>query len=339
MALLASALFLTACGGSSGSGGAASPSKSATAKAVAPVGTAGLLEPVGSRSGLSWNSGIFPLDRGPGSASYSTALQLAEKGRGRKSDIEQAAQWNDNWDALTSMQLLTFMDPNITASVSLPPFPASGSWKAAAAGDYDGYYLQMGKAIAKLRPNKPTILRLAWEFNLKDPVWKATSSFVAGWRRAVTEIRAGAGDATKSIYFSWCLSGLDEGAGYPPLDLYPGDQYVNFVGVDVYDTPPTTATSFPAGQILDSITAFAVGHGKKIAIEEWGLHHINNGYDGGDDPTFINDMFAWIKSHKSVLLYEQYFQDDAPDNVNSSLFSPVKNANPASSAAYLADLN
>jgi hypothetical protein len=336
MVLLASVLLLTSCG-SGGSSGQSS-SKAPVSKPTSPLGTAGLLEPVGSRSGLSWNSGIFPVDRGPGAASYAEKLSIAEKGRGRKSDIEQAAQWNDDWAVLTSMPLLKFLDPNITASVSLPPFPASGSWKAAAAGDYDAYYLQMGKSIAKQRPSKPTILRLAWEFNLKDPVWKATSSFVAGWQRAVTEIRKGAGAGTASIYFSWCLSGLDEGAGYNPFVLYPGDKYVNFVGVDLYDTPPTTATSFPAGQILDAVTAFAKGHGKKIAIEEWGLHHINNGYDGGDNPTFINDMFAWIKSHKSVLLYEQYFQDDALDNVNSSLFSPDKNANPASRAAYLADL-
>lgn len=303
-------------------------------------GTAGLLSPPGARSGLTWNSGIFPVDRVGSAASYASALSQAERGRGRLSDVEQAGQWNDNWPALTSMEVLAFMDPNIVASVDLPPFPASGSWKDAAAGAYDLYYRRMGQRISQLRTKAPTILRLAWEFNISGPPYGATASFTAGWRRAVTQIRVGAGDAGSSIYFSWCLAGrLPTDSSGPLTAFWPGDQYVNFVGIDEYDTPATTANSFPFGETLDAVAAFAAKHNKKMAIEEWGLHHTNSGDGGGDNPLFIRAMFQWIKSHTSILLYEQYFQDDAADNVNSSLFSPDKDANPRSRAAYLAEIN
>ncbi len=337
--MLVAALTLVGCGQSS------SPAKPQQQKPRAelgtgPFGTAGLLSPPGARSGLSWNSGIFPVDRVGSAASYASALSQAERARGRLSDIEQAGQWNDNWQALTSMGVLEFMDPKIVASVDLPPFPASGSWKEAAAGSYDLYYRRMGQRIAQLRTQAPTILRLAWELNISGSPYGATGSFAAGWRRAVTQIRLGAGAASSSIYFSWCLAGLLPSDGSSPLTAFwPGDEYVNLVGIDEYDMPATTADSFPIGQTLDAVAAFAAKHNKKMAIEEWGLHHTNQGGDGGDNPIFIRDMFGWIKTHTSILLYEQYFQDDAPDNVNSSLFSPDKNANPLSRAAYLAEIN
>jgi len=315
--------------------GAASVAAASQRTPAQAGGTAGLLTPAGARSGLPWNSGIFAVDRVAGAASYQQAQSTADRGRGRASDVEQAAQWNDDWTALTGMEVLTFMNPDLTAAVGLPPFPPSGSWQEAASGAYDSYYRQIGRRIAQLRPSTPTILRLAWEFNLRDPAWKADRYFVAGWRQAVTNIRAGAGSHASSIYFSWCVSRLDPGAGYDPRLLWPGDAYVNFVEVDVYDIPPSTAGRFPGGQVLDTLARFAVTHGKKIAIEEWGLHHTSSGKGGGDNPRFVDDMFGWIRSHTSMLVYESYFQDDAPDNVNSALFSPTKNANPASRAAYL----
>jgi hypothetical protein len=307
-----------------------------------PTGAAHeLLKPVGARSGLPWNSGIFPIGRVPGAPSYAGALKASSTARGRRSDIEQAAQWNDDWLALTGMQVLTFMNPAIVASVGLPPFPPGGTWAAAAGGTYDRYYREIGARIAALRTGATTDIRFAWEFNIIEAQWHATDAFVAGWRRAVSEIRAGAGRRADTISFSWCLSDLNTTAGYQPLtQLWPGDAYVDIVGLDVYDMPATTNTAFPAGRELDTLSGFAADHGKAFAIEEWGLHHTGVPGEGGDDPTFIHDMFRWIKQHRTGLLYEQYFQDDLPGNVRSSLFSATgARLNPRSRAAYLAEIH
>ncbi|HEX8538091.1 MAG TPA: glycosyl hydrolase, partial [Cystobacter sp.] len=223
-----------------------------------------LLGSVGARSGLAWNSCMFPLNRSGSASSYAAALNVVEAGRGRFCDIEQAAQWHGNWNDVKDLYVLSFMNPNLTSVVDTPPFPGgsgaavNGSWAEAASGAYDAYYRQMGANAASYanRAGQEVILRFAWEFNGcwyhwtagKDcnGVWKANNTqFKTAWQRAYTNIKAGAGSAANRVLMSWSLGGTDTSAGYDFKDLYPGDAYVDLVGIDVYDSPGSkTLTSF-----------------------------------------------------------------------------------------------
>lgn len=325
-----------------------------------------LLGSVGGRSGLAWNSCMFPLNRTGSASSYAAALSTVESGRGRFCDIEQAAQWHYNWNDVKDLFVLSFMNPNLTSVVDAPPFPGGdgatvqGSWAQAASGAYDAYYREMGANAANYanRKGQEVVLRLAWEFNGCWYHWtagkdcngnvKATNTqFKTGWQRAYTNIKAGAGAAANRVLITWSLAGTDTSAGYNFQDLYPGDGYVDIVGVDVYDSPGSlTLTSFNSqyhvGYILNETFAFADVHNKPFAIEEWGGHHSlwggQENVNGDDNAAFINFMFDWIRAHKNDIVYEQYFQDDADGNVNNSLFSPSENSNPKMRAAYLSQM-
>jgi hypothetical protein len=324
-----------------------------------------LLGPVGARSGLSWNSCMFPIKRKGAACSYAAAMNGVESSRGRFCDIEQAAQWHGNWNDVKDLLILSFMNPSLTSVVNTPPFPGGpeasvqGSWAEAASGAYDDYYRQMGVNAANFanRAGQKVILRFAWEFNGcwnhwtagKDCTgeWKADSTqFKTAWQRAYAHIKAGAGATANRVLVSWSLSGTDSSAGYDYKELYPGDASVDLVGIDVYDSPGSRSlASFNsaghAGFILDEVLAFADSRGKPFAIEQWGGHHALTGHqaavNGDDNPFFIDSMFGWIRAHKSKLVYEQYFQDDDGD-VNNALFSPLENSNPAMRAAYLSQM-
>jgi hypothetical protein len=101
---------------------------------------------------------------------------------------------------------------------------------------------------------------------------------------------------------------------------YPGNGYVDIIGMDVYDIGwvvyPGARAEFQSILTrrwgLDWLAKFARQKGKPIAIPEWGLgwgtSAPNSGIvtnapgttSGGDDPTFINDMATWIADHNVV---------------------------------------
>ena len=102
-------------------------------------------------------------------------------------------------------------------------------------------------------------------------------------------------------------------------DYYPGDSYVDVIGMDVYDSAwnyyPGAAAEFrrilTQTYGLDWLARFAAAHKKPIAIPEMGLGpgpsapnsapiKASGSVGGGDDPTFIEDMFRWIEHHNVV---------------------------------------
>lgn len=318
-----------------------------------PAGPTPPVNPLGTpRSGLSWHSGIWGLARSGSAASYTASIKAAETARGRKSDTNMAAQYNNGaWGDLTGLQIVDFLDDYDNQAggpvtvIMLPPFVPGGTWTAAKAGTYDTYYTQIGQALAAKRPNLKTVIRFAWEENGNWYPWSIISAggvadFEAGWARAVTKIRAGAGAQAANILFNYSLSGLDSYAGDPLTVTYPGDAYVDILGLDIYDRDNvTTSDTVPGWNAnLNRALAFVQNHGKLLAFDEWGLNHSSGtGFaKGNDNPHFINAMFTWFKTNKAWLAYESYFQDDDLGNVNSSLFSTAVNNNPNSKAAYLA---
>jgi hypothetical protein len=127
--------------------------------------------------------------------------------------------------------------------------------------------------------------------------------------------------------------------GTSVLDAYPGDGYVNIIGVDSYDMwPPANTSGGWEAQLngpygLNYWLSFAEQHGKKLSVPEWGLAaDVNpawNGHSGGDDPTYIQDMFDFFSANSANIAFEAYFNFPGNDN---SLYGP--NQVPASAAKY-----
>ncbi len=121
---------------------------------------------------------------------------------------------------------------------------------------------------------------------------------------------------------------------------YPGDAYVNMIGLDDYDqfwvTPLTAANAWSQTQ-APSLTAaeqFASANGEPLAFPEWGVTIRSDGHGLGDDPNFINQLTSWMKNRANNVAYETYF-DANSGGVNSLL---TGGSFPNSLAAFASDL-
>ncbi len=127
---------------------------------------------------------------------------------------------------------------------------------------------------------KPVLLRECWEMNFPkthSQLFDATQ-FVASWRHIWTIFRQ---VGVPNVSFVWCpgVSGTD------PAPFYPGDRYVDWIGVDGYDrTGTSTFSSLFSGFYQTWST-----HGKPMVVCETGSMGANQaayiGSIGTDAPT------------------------------------------------------
>jgi len=193
---------------------------------------------------------------------------------------------------------------------------SGGSLAAGASGAYDPYFAAAARALVAGGQGS-SVIRLGWEFNGDWFPWGvnagSAADFVAYWRQIVDTMRAVPG---ANFRFEWNPT---RGGSVDLASYYPGDSYVDWIGLDVYDAEwgsyPGAAAEFTNMEQqqygLDWLAQFSAQHGKRMAFPEWGLGWgpSNNGgpvtaasqqVSGGDDPTFVNDMAAWIASHNVV---------------------------------------
>ena len=108
--------------------------------------------------------------------------------------------------------------------------------------------------------------------------------------------------------FDWCVN-----ANYrdiPLADFYPGNAYVDIIGIDFYDQ---TGVSIPAvGQPgrfqalaneplgLYAVEAFAAAHNKPLSIPEWGTVTTQ-----GDDGAYVTAIGNFVASND--VAYQAWF--------------------------------
>lgn len=201
---------------------------------------------------------------------------------------------------------------------------------AAAAGAHDAEYAQ---AAANLVPYRDRILaiRIGWEFNAPGGFpWsiggngtnQTAANYAEAFRHFALEIRL----AMPEVLIEWCPL-WDQAAADT---WYPGDEYVDVIGNDVY-----LKSAFWTDQFFDVLAnapcdlqwqeQFAQSHGKFMSIPEWGTDY-NTG-------TWVTNMLAWMRRPRSArVLYQAYW--------NSTLSFDSSFANHAVNwAAYQAKLH
>jgi hypothetical protein len=110
--------------------------------------------------------------------------------------------------------------------------------------------INAGKADACLRDvgqrfaawGTPFLLRIYWEFNSGDPYWGGWGQpFIDAWKRTVDVIRS---QGATNVGFVWSPDG-----GYQSRTAvsYPGDNYVDWVGVSSYNPNATWCSPFNPG--------------------------------------------------------------------------------------------
>lgn len=247
--------------------------------------------------------------------------------------------WLDAW----SKWLKAHPERKLVLSIPILAGPADGSGpkrgsqqigiavslESGAAGLYDRHFRDLAMNLARYKIVDRLILRPAWEFNGDWYAWRAkgkTKAFIEYWQRIVKTMRAAPG--AEGLKFCWCPTLGDQ--QFPAEEAWPGDEFVDFVGVDVYDETWNADTyPWPALASADEIerrqkkvwdewimgsrwglafwSKFAREHGKPLAIPEWGLVGAVHQHGGKDNPHFIERMHAFIHDPKNNVAFHCYF--------------------------------
>jgi len=216
--------------------------------------------------------------------------------------------------------------------ISIPPYPTSeGNANArCAAGAFDSYWREFGKTLNSYG-RQSSFLRVGWESNGDWYPWSGTNptDYINCWRHVVDGIQA---TAEPDPTMCWCLN--NHYSQNPPshnaLDLYPGDAWVDGIGVDAYDHYPPSHTKAEFDAQANDVGGisyfynFARAHNKFVGIGEWGVASGSGSNGGGDSPNYVQWMHDWFVDHAGKgLAYEFYFNNCEPDNVGSNLYRPL----------------
>lgn len=129
------------------------------------------------------------------------------------------------------------------------------------------------------------------------------AAFITMWRRVHNGFRV----ICPGALWDWSIvPTMNAGTVTDFVACYPGDGYVDILGMVVYDDNGSTFGNFaPAQARLQYATTFADAHALNKAIDESALCNPAQGKGGnGDNPAFETGMLAFATSHK--FLYRVY---------------------------------
>jgi beta-mannanase len=196
-------------------------------------------------------------------------------------------------------------------------------------GDFDGY-IRHWAAGAKAW-GEPLLLRFAPEMNGDWNSWSAqtngnsASEYIAVWRH-VHAIFDAVGAA--NVEWVWCPNASFRGS--TPLGrLYPGDAYVDWVGIDGYNwggSRPGTHWQTFAQVFQPTIRTI-----RKITRKPLMLAEVGSAEQGGDKARWISNFFASLRQNRDILAFVWFDYDKEADwRIDSS--APAR----ASFAAHIA---
>ncbi|MFC5067810.1 glycosyl hydrolase [Flaviflagellibacter deserti] len=207
---------------------------------------------------------------------------------------------------------------------SVPNMVNGTTLAQAAAGNFDAYYVQAAQQIV-LNHNEasgPIVIRGPWEFNGGWQIWDSygkEADFIGAWQRLVSAFRT----ISDRFRFSWCPNERHyrDGTPYDPGLAYPGDDYVDIIGMDVYlnaaDWTGFTdiqavwnyKVNSPTGFGMRWAADFAVAHGKRFALDEWGLCSKDPSNVVRDASYYVAQMSAFLFANNA--LYANYWESNS----------------------------
>jgi len=208
---------------------------------------------------------------------------------------------------------------NLVLGVAMLPAGGAYTLEQGATGAYNSHFVTLAQQMVA-NGFGDAVVRLGWEFNATWYPWAARgheAAFAAYWRQIVTAMRSVPGAA--NLKFDFCAA-IPTPGGWLSANIeaaYPGDAYVNYIGLDAYDGSTVSASSNPAGRWNDLMNrpyglawqkAFAAAHGKQMSYGEWGLWQLpaTPQYNSGDDSYYIQHMYDWFNSNN--VAFANYFE-------------------------------
>jgi hypothetical protein len=199
-----------------------------------------------------------------------------------------------------------------------------------AAGAYDTYAQELGTNLVNAGLQN-SVIRLASEAN---GTWSGdfvgtTTQEQGLWKTCfdneVTSLRQATGE---HFLIDWGINACTQNIPY--ANYYPGNAYVDIMGLDLYDVAchtPNTPVSFtqlanePYG--LTGFEAFAAAQGKPMSLPEWGL----SSSPSGDDAGYVNGIASTVNN--GDFAFQEYFDTGSGGSL------PIDSGStPSSAAAY-----
>jgi hypothetical protein len=295
-------------------------------------------------------AGVWPGPNGLSGVNGDPALNTASvqtfcTARGRACPIAHTYTDRSTYASMTSGTSWTFdrfadFPGVLVVSQGLVPEGGEAEMAACAAGTHDEQWRAFGTLMTD-RGRGDSIVRLGWEFNVETMAWRGTdaATYISCFRHAVDGIRA----TNPSVLIDWTINGHRTPAslcGGVSTGCYPGDDYVDVIGIDNYDHYPWSPTKAAFDETaaraegLSWLFAFARQHDKPFSVGEWGV--VPTADAGKENPAYIQWMHDWFAAHSSNLAYEAYFSDCLSGGVQSSLFNTASGCrlNPGSARMY-----
>ena len=215
---------------------------------------------------------------------------------------------------------------------SIPLIPNGANLAAAATGAYNEHYRTVAEVLVRTRLTEPYMhIRTGWEFNGNWMPWSAIGKekeFIGAFQQFVTTFREVAREngMPDKFVFEWNVACGNYGMN--PEDAYPGDNYVDIIGMDFYWNPkydpddPIPAWNWKVTRQygLKWHQTFAAAHAKRTAYPEWGVQGDNAG-------PYIELAREWFRKHAPI--YQAYWDSNSayPGKLSSEQY-------PNSAAAY-----
>ena len=230
-----------------------------------------------------------------GFGSTAAALTAFERRIGRKLDVHR---WYSLWDQdLTGGPVAQDVARGRTPVLSISTKRASGTavtWAEVASGSQDARIRALAGQVRALEAP----LFLTFQHEPEYAGYGTPAEYRAAWRRFVDVFRA---EGVSNVVWTWILAPTPFAANPSTAtadELYPGDDVVDWVGLDAYNWFGCRGSDGPQQwrSMADSAArarAFAVAHGKRLMLAEYG---------SVEDPADPTRKAAWLTAAMDTFL-------------------------------------
>lgn len=267
------------------------------------------------------------IDGGPSAANLAS---VQSRNGGRHIDIvEHWADWNnDPFSSILSYITAIYNNGSIMELGFQPK--DGGGWITNAQinnGQFDAFLHQYARDVAAW--GKPIWFRLMHEMNADWMGWSpglngnTNTSFINAWKHVVDIFRAEGANNVKWVY----SVNLDShGAGNTFTSMYPGNAYVDYNSIDLYNWGTNHDWSHWTmfADCINSAYNALAPYGMPINISEWGC--VEN---GGSKANWITDAFNQIRNSGNYNMIQAaiWFDTDYnPDNFQLASSTAALNA-------------
>jgi hypothetical protein len=193
--------------------------------------------------------------------------------------------------------------------------------QSCAAGDFNSYATALGNSLVTAGLQN-SVIRLGpemngtWEADYMGSTAQEQSLWATCFDNEVTGLRQAAG---ANFLIDWDPNACN----IPFSTIYPGNSYVDIIGIDAYDASCVTTSNVTFSQLanepdgLASVEAFAVSQGKPMSLPEWGLF----ASAGGDNPGYMSGIGSLVAS--GDFSFEAFFDAGAQNTLELGSGTPL----------------